>query len=354
MNSGPLLGNERIILVAGPGGVGKTTLAASLGVQLALQGHRTLILTVDPARRLAQALGFKDFSSDLQPVPLPEGTPGTLHATMLDAQRYFDRIVDRFAQSEEQRQTILANPLYRTMVKSLGGTHEYAAMERLFEFSEDPAYDRIVVDTPPTQNAVDLLSAPQRLADFMDNSVLRWFQGPKPIYLKLFQTGTKVAMKLLQRVFGSDFLAAFGTFMDAIDGMQAGFRKRNLEVLELLRSPASAFLLVTLPTEGRYLETEDFSKTLETSRIHLKGIILNRIQSEVPLSPEDIAKTDPATRDSITRWLAYENLLYRNQRRVLDKFAARFTQIPTRLVPLQADPPQDVASLSQLGRLLVK
>lgn len=257
-----LVHDERIILVGGPGGVGKTTLAASIAIGLAQAGHKTVVLTVDPARRLGQALGLSHFSTELQTVNLPNAT-GSLQVSMLDAQRYFDRIITRFARNEEQKAKILANPIYRTMVDSLGGTHEYAAMERLFEFADDTRFDRIVVDTPPTQNALDLLAAPQRLADFMDNSVLRWFQGPKPVYLKLFQTGTKVAMKLLQKIFGSDFLAAFGKLMDDIDGMQAGFRKRNLEVLEVLQSKNSAFLLVTFPSQQRFQESEAFASTLK-------------------------------------------------------------------------------------------
>jgi len=129
-----MIDKEKIILVGGPGGVGKTTLAASIGIGLANAGYRTVVLTVDPARRLAQALGLSGFSTELQQVPLKTDTGGSLHASMLDAQRYFDRIISRFARNEAQKAKILTNPIYRTMVDSLGGTHEYAPMERLFEF----------------------------------------------------------------------------------------------------------------------------------------------------------------------------------------------------------------------------
>src|SRR5688500_15966741 len=144
---------------------------------------------------------------------------GELWASMLDTQRYLDRIVERFATSPGQREKIQNNPLYRSMVDSLGGTAEYAAMERLLEFSSDPRFDRIVVDTPPTQNAVDLLSAPQRMADFMDNTVFRWFQGKAPRYLGLFRQGTKLALKAIEKVFGVDFMRRLSELMDDLEGM---------------------------------------------------------------------------------------------------------------------------------------
>ena len=171
--------DKRIILLGGPGGVGKTSLAAALGIALSQRGHRTLVLTVDPARRLAQALGLDNFSFEVERIQLPN-PDHVLFASMLDSERYFDRLIARLARNPEQRERIIKNPLYRTMVDSLGGTHEYAAMERLLEFAKDDRFDKIIVDTPPTQNAVELFSAPLRLAQFMDTSVLKWFQGQSP------------------------------------------------------------------------------------------------------------------------------------------------------------------------------
>src|SRR5690606_38704449 len=153
--------------------------------------------------------------------------------------------------------------IYRIMVDSLGGSHEYAAMERLLEFAADPQWDHIVVDTPPAENAVELLAAPQRLADFMDNSVLRWFQGSGKFYLSFFKTGTKLAMKALQKIFGSDFLDALGEFLQDLEGMQSGFRARHFEVMELLRSPQSAFFLVSYPSEARFLDSRSFLNSLK-------------------------------------------------------------------------------------------
>lgn len=280
----PIFKKAEVFLVAGPGGVGKTTLSAALGMALASQGFKTIVLTVDPAKRLANALGLELFDHEVQEIPIVGNM--LLFASQLDSQRYFDRLIERFSRTPQQKEKILINPLYRAMVDTLGGTHEYAAMERLLEFVETKSYEKIVVDTPPTQNAVDLLNAPERLADFMDSSVLKWFGGTKPYYVSLFRQGTRLAMKMLRRIFGSEFLETFGKFLDDLEGMHAGFRKRNLEVLELLRGPTTAVLVVNTASETRYLETRAFLQTLGEQRIQVAMLILNRLEplvsSELP------------------------------------------------------------------------
>jgi len=349
-----LLRTRKIFLVGGPGGVGKTTIAAALGIQCAKEGFRTVVLTVDPAKRLAQALGFEGFSTELQEVKAAGVGDDKLYASMLDTQRYFDRVIERFAKRPDQRQKLLNNPLYRIMVDSLGGTHEYAAMERLLEFSNDSQYERIIVDTPPTQNAVDLLSAPQRLADFMDNSVLRWFQGSTPKYLQIFRQGTKLAMKIIQRIFGAEFLKEFAELVDDFDGMQAGFRTRNLEVIQLLQSPATAFMLVTLPTETRYLECENFLETLQNHRIPLSALIMNRIEPEVP-STDSIRDLDatPENRAQIVALLEYYGRLHYLQQKWIQRFDQLLPDALRVTIPRQTHPIHDIASLSELGCRLV-
>lgn len=332
-----LLSQKRIFLMGGPGGVGKTTLAASLGIQAAKSGYKTVVLTVDPAKRLAQSLGFKDFSNDLQKVALDAGYSGELVASMLDVERYFDKVIDRFAKTKEQRDKILNNRLYRTMVESLGGSHEYAAMERLLEFAKDSRFQKLIIDTPPTQNAIDLLSAPQRLADFMDNSVLKWFHRGSPKYMKFFMQGTKLAMKFLEKIFGSDFIAALSETIEDLEGMQSGFRERNLEVLEILKSPACCFMLVTYPSEVRYLETVDFIKTLKGFGISLGGLVLNRIE------PDSALSETPGIRELSE----YQHALYKNQNEWISKFKA--LGLPVILIEKESIPAQDIAALTRLG-----
>jgi anion-transporting ArsA/GET3 family ATPase len=349
-----LFAEKRIFLVGGPGGVGKTTLAASLGVALASAGYKTVVLTVDPARRLAQALGFDGFHSDLQRVTLPDHPQAQLYATMLDTQRYFDRVIERFASTPQQKEKILANPLYRIMVDHLGGTHEYAAMERLLEFARESGYEKIVVDTPPTQNAVDLLSAPQRLAEFMDGAVFKWFQSGGKRYFALLRTGTRIAMKFLKTLFGSDFLDSLGGFFSDLEGMQIGFRERHLEVLELMRGPATAFFLVTYPSEARFLESQSFLQTLAETRIPLSGVFLNRVEPTVPgLLPTDTASASEPDRAAINAVLSYLASLSQQQQPWLDRFEKLAPDNLLRRIPRQIGALHDITALSQIGALLV-
>ena len=344
--------DKRILLVGGPGGVGKTTLAAALGVQLAERGFRTVVLTVDPARRLAQALGFTKFEQDLQEVPLP-GAKGKLSASMLDTQRYLDRVVERFAARPEQREKILNNPLYKIMVESLGGTAEYAAMERLLEFVERPEFEKIIVDTPPSQNALDLLTAPQRMAEFMDNKVLRWFQGSSPRYMSFFKQGTKIVMKMLQRIFGAEFLSSLGQLLDDFEGMQSGFRNRHLEVLRLLKSRETAFFLVTTASEGRFEEAMDFAATLKQQDIPLAGLWVNQLEPAVPAAVPVEIEIDAKSREHVNALLRYHHAIYVAELLWVERFGADLLTLPRRLIPRQTESPQDVAALSRLSGFLV-
>jgi len=342
------LANKKIILIGGPGGVGKTTLAAALGVSLGLRGYRTLVLTVDPARRLAQALGFKDFAYSIKKVISQDYPELQLTASMLDSEHYFDKVIERFARSPEQKKKILENRLYRTMVESLGGSHEYAAMERLLEFVSSDEYDKIIVDTPPTQNALDLLQAPQRLANFMDNSVLKWFQ--KKGGLVLFQRGTQMAMKALQTILGSEFLDNLAAVLGDLEGMQAGFRSRHLAVMELFRDPSSAFVLVTQASEARFLESVEFHKTLQKENIALERLILNRLEPDFQSSsPIELEK------DCLT-WFTALQKHFEELRLVQQKWSEAFQaaiKVPTIRVKRKSTLMSDIHALKQLGDELI-
>ncbi len=346
MNS--IFHDKRVFIVGGPGGVGKTTLAASLGVQLAQAGYRTVVLTVDPARRLAQALGFESFPKDIQRIPLP-GAKGTLSASMLDTERYFDRIIETFAVSPDQKNKILGNPFYRTIVDSLGGSHEYAAMERLLEFATSSDYDKVIVDTPPSDNARELFDAPQRMADFMDNSVLKWFQGGGKLYTQFFRTGTKLALSALKLVFGAEFLDSLGRFLGDLEGMQAGFQKRNLQVLEILQGPQAAFLLVTVPSEARAQDCEAFVRTLKDKRIPLSQMLFNQLESK----PTGFSKDSTPENKAIQRILQFQNALFEEQQEWAKRIE-KSTGLSAVCIPRRSNAPRSIADLSELGALLVK
>lgn len=337
---------KKLFLVGGPGGVGKTTLAASLAIELARQGHRTVVLTVDPARRLAQALGLTGFDRDLQKVDVGGGE---LWASMLDTEHYFDRVIAKFATSPDQRDRILGHPLYRTMVENLGGSHEYAAMERLLEFVKDPRFDKVVVDTPPSDNASELFEAPQRMADFMDNSVLKWFQGGGKLYLQLFRAGTRVAMGALKLIFGGEFLDSLGGFLADLEGMQAGFQRRNLEVLETLRAPSTAFFLVSVPSEARADDCARFLQTLRGKQIGVTRLVLNRLE---PASATASNTGDRSLDERVRRIAGYQQALHAQQALWADRMAAQVDRPVVRLAEKQG-PFHDVAGLSELGRLLL-
>lgn len=341
--------SKRIFLIGGPGGVGKTTVAASLAVSLSLKGYRTLVLTVDPAKRLAQALGLKDFDKALQTVNLPDAPSSKLTASMLDSQHYFDKVIERFARSEEQKDKIKQNRLYRTMVESLGGTHEYAAMERLLEFASNTDYDKIVVDTPPTQNALDLLQAPQRLANFMDNSVLKWFQKKGGFHF--FQKGTQLAMRALQTILGGEFIDNLALFLNDLEGMQTGFRERHLAVLDLLRHPSTAFVLVTQPSEARLLETLEFQKVLQKEQIHLEKLILNRMEPNFShLNFKNLTADNRAWFESWAHFLAELHL-------VQTKWAAAFgaaLKVPTSSISRSSTAMNHLSALIQIGTNLLE
>lgn len=336
--------DKKLILVGGPGGVGKTTLSAALAVQCALKGHRTVVLTVDPARRLAQALGLSEFSSDLTQVPLPAGA-GTLQASMLHAERDFDRLIRRVSPTPEHAERILTNPMYRVMVESLGGTHEYAAMEKLLEFATEGNFDRIVIDTPPTQNAMDLLSAPTRLSSFMDNKVFQWFLGESPTYLRLFQAGTQLAMKLLQNVLGADFLKNFATFIGAFQGLQGEFQRRNVEVLKLLKGEETGFYLVSFPSESRYREAVAFQSVLQEQGIPVRALLLNRVE------PRDLLD-EKSFLPPWDRLALYHRQLVTAQQKWRGEFGISFSRGLLKEVPWMGEI-HDLAGLTRIGDLLV-
>jgi len=342
------LTSKKIILIGGPGGVGKTTLAASLAVSLSTRGFKTLVLTVDPAKRLAQALGFQDFSSPLQKVPVPHQPEAELWASMLDSEHYFDKVIERFAKSKEQKDKIVHNRLYRTIVDSLGGSHEYAAMERLLEFAHSSDFDKIVVDTPPTQNALDLIRAPQRLANFMDNSVFRWFQ--KKGGIGFLSRGTHFAMKALQKVLGSEFLESLSLFLTDLEGMQTGFKERHLAVLELFRSSITSFVLVTQASEARFIESIEFQKALQLEQIQLERLILNRMDPH--WGPMAFSGFDKPEQEWLTAVHQYSDELHLVQEKWASAFQAALN-LPTHRLEKMKQPIQNAQTLNELGNRLL-
>jgi anion-transporting ArsA/GET3 family ATPase len=279
---------RRVVVCVGCGGVGKTTVAAAVALEAARAGRRALVLTIDPARRLADALGVEKLGN--QPEPLPRaaltelGVPaqGSLSALMLDMKRTFDDLVTRFAESAAARDRILRNPIYRHVSDALAGSVEYSAMEKVYELSRSDAYDTIVVDTPPAQHALDFLDAPERLLEFLDSRLVHLLIHPAMaagrMGFRWFERGTRRALGLIERISGIGFLEDLSEFLMAFEHMSEGFQARAKEVRALLLGPQTAFVLVASPESESVKQAQRFLERLEGADVRVAGIVANRVR----------------------------------------------------------------------------
>lgn len=272
-----------VVVCAGSGGVGKTTTAAALAVHGALQGRRTIVMTIDPARRLADALGLRTLGNEARAVPLPG--PGSLSAMMLDQKGAWDALVERYAPSDEVRQRILTNRFYQNLSGSFAGSQEYMAIEQLAELHASGRYDLIVVDTPPTRHALDFLDAPKRIAAFLDRGVVRWFV--KPYFsagwatLRVVNRAAGTLLRRLEDATGVKALVEISDFFNSMSGLFDGFEHRVQAVDKLLRSRGTAFVLVATPEEQMLTEAEEFCRKLAELSIPLRAMVFNRVHPEV-------------------------------------------------------------------------
>jgi anion-transporting ArsA/GET3 family ATPase len=271
----------RIIVCCGSGGVGKTTTAAALGLRAAERGRNVVVLTVDPARRLAQSMGLSSLDNTPRPVPLPDAAgDGTLDAMMLDMKRTFDEIVEGHADPGRAEQ-ILANPFYQSLSSSFAGTQEYMAMEKLGQLRRTEQWDLIVVDTPPSRSALDFLDAPQRLSRFLDGRLIKLLTAPTRAggraYLKVVNVSFGVLTGIVTKVLGAQVLRDVQTFVSAFDTMFGGFRERAEDTYRLLQTPGTAFLVVATPEPDALREASYFVERLAEDRMPLAGLILNRV-----------------------------------------------------------------------------
>jgi anion-transporting ArsA/GET3 family ATPase len=270
----------RIIVCCGSGGVGKTTAAAAIGLRAAERGRQTCVLTVDPARRLAQSMGLTSLDNTPRPVDgVGVGSGGSLHAMMLDMKRTFDEIVEAHADPDRAAQ-ILANPFYQSLSSSFAGTQEYMAMEKLGQLRRADEWDLIVVDTPPSRNALDFLDAPQRLGRFLDGRLIRVLATPvkagRP-YMKVLNAGFSMMTGALTKLLGAQVLRDAQTFITAFDTMFGGFRERAESTYRLLQAPGTSFLVVAAPEPDALREASYFVERLDEERMPLAGLILNRV-----------------------------------------------------------------------------
>ena len=294
----------QIVICAGPGGVGKTTISAAIALEGALRGRETVVVTIDPAKRLADALGLEELSNEPRRVP-PEkfaewGLPACpLDAMMLDTKTTFDDLVHRYAKSEEKAKGIIENGFYQAISGALSGTHEYMAMEKLYELHQRRAYDVIVLDTPPTKHALDFLMAPSRMTNVLDKSVLdvlmRPFDRAGRLSLGLLARAAKKVAKKIDDVVGLQFVHDLSEFFQAFEGMYDGFRDRAKKVNELLREKVTAFVVVAAPLTIPLREAEFFLEKLRELEMPVAALVLNRVQESV-LPPDAQASVHAVVR----------------------------------------------------------
>jgi anion-transporting ArsA/GET3 family ATPase len=296
---GELLRTRRVLVTVGAGGVGKTTTAAALAVAAACAGRRVLCLTIDPAKRLAQSLGFEKIDQEAAVVDRARFAAaglelkGSLTVMMLDTKRTFDELVVKYSSSPEKAKKLLDNRLYKYMSGSLAGTQEYMAVEKLVAVKDDPAYDLILLDTPPTSNALDFLDAPERLMDALDSSTMKWFvdafETSGKFSLNLLAKSASVVLKAMGRITGGGFLEAMAEFIAQLNELFGGFKQRAQLVQKALRSKDVAFVLVTSPAPMSLREVVYFAERLEEHKMPLGAFVVNRLHVAPP-GPNRLAK----------------------------------------------------------------
>ncbi len=336
---------HRLLVVVGAGGVGKTTLAAALGVASARAGRRSLVMTFDPSRRLKDTLSVGDAAAR-KPVAVETEGPATLHASLLDARWTFDRLVDRYAPDEAARRRIRDNRFYRRLRGNLAGILEYMAVERLYEVAQETRYERIVLDTPPTAQALDFIEAPDRITGFLNSGAVRfasrsWFDESGRLrpakHLGWLGRGLE---RMLDEMVGLDLLRDLSEFIQAFDPLYEGFRSRAEAVRHLLRSRETLFVLVAGPGRERVPETMFFARRLEEAGYRVGPVIVNRVHP--PAAVELAADGDPG--EALLRWLGERDRRGLEELRDLIRPPHYVVE-----VPMLERAPVDVPALARLG-----
>ncbi|MCU1459413.1 MAG: oxyanion-translocating ATPase [Actinomycetia bacterium] len=366
---GAVIERAHIVICCGTGGVGKTTTAAVLAIEGARRGRNAVVVTIDPAKRLAQTLGLEALSDTAHEIdrdrwdPENDAAPdGRLSALMLDSKTTFDALVTRYAATPDQGERILENRFYRNVSGALGGTQEYMAMEKLHELHEDGDYDLIVVDTPPTRHALDFLDAPARLLRLLDNRIFRLLMMPTRSIVRVAGVAVQAFLRTISRVVGTEVIDDVVSFFRAFEGMEAGFRDRAAAVQRLIAGPTTAFVLVTSARREAVEEAAFFADRLQESGLSVAALAVNRVHPSFgTASPEglrervktlDDAPGDAAARARLAQ--TYANLAdFRtvaiHERHEIDQVRNRIGTAATAFVPYLARDVHDFGALRQVG-----
>jgi anion-transporting ArsA/GET3 family ATPase len=374
-----LLRDRHVLVCCGTGGVGKTTTAAVLALSAARAGRDAVVVTIDPAKRLADTLGVEELGNVAHEIDRtrwdPNGTAppgGRLSALMLDTRTTFDALVNRYASGPDQAQRILENRFYRNIAGAMSGTQEYMAMEKLYELHEEGGHDVIVVDTPPTRHALDFLDAPARLTRLLDNRIFRFLMVPARTGLRVAGVAVQAFFRAVGKVVGSEAIEDIVAFFRAFEGMEQGFRERATSVTALLADPATGFVLVTSPRHDAVEEALFFAERLRASHLAVAGLVVNRVHPHFGESLDLDAlrgraaqlatRADDEVGDAraVAARLAarYQNLvdytsLARTERRELDDAARRIGASAVAFVPSLPHDVVDFAALDAVATHLL-
>jgi anion-transporting ArsA/GET3 family ATPase len=362
--------STRILVTCGSGGVGKTTTAAAIALLGAEAGRRTVVLTIDPARRLAQSMGLTELDNTPRAVHGVAG--GRLFAMMLDMKRTFDDVVLEHSTPERAEQ-IFANPFYQSLSSSFAGTQEYMAMEKLGQLAATGEWDLIVVDTPPSRSALDFLDAPNRLGRFLDGRMIRVLTAPARAGgrtgMKVMTAGIGMFAKVFSRVLGGDLIRDLSAFVSALESMFGGFRERAQQTNELLKAPGTAFVVVAAPEPDALREASYFVERLSAERMPLAGLVVNRVhrtadvpggaaltcaRAEAAAQSLQARKQDDPTRLAVTALRVHAEIAGAAERdaRMAKRFATAHPDVATVAVPALPVDVHDLDGLRAIGRLL--
>jgi len=351
----------RVVVTCGSGGVGKTTTAAAMALHAAGTGRKVAVLTIDPARRLAQSLGLGELDNEPRRVRVEQaGDTGELWAMMLDTTTTFDEMVISNATADLAAK-ILANPFYKTISTSFSGTQEYMAMEKLSQLSATDRFDLIVVDTPPSRSALDFLDAPARLSSFLDGRMIRLLSAPGRGMMRIVGTGFQIFTRAVTSVIGGQMLADAATFVQLFEGMFGGFRQRAEVTYDLLRSSRTAFVVVAVPEADALREASYFADRLRAERMPLAGLVLNR--THPPTADLSLAATQSAVADlegsaplAAAALSVHADLLAvrAQERRMRARFDRAHPDLPVVEVPALPFDAHDLPALRQIAEQLTR
>jgi anion-transporting ArsA/GET3 family ATPase len=362
-----ILDTAGIIVCCGSGGVGKTTVSAALGLRAAERGRRVVVLTIDPARRLAQSLGLSELDNVPRAVEDAGADGGELHAMMLDMKRTFDEIVLTHATPEKAEQ-ILANPFYQSLSGSLAGTQEYMAMEKLGQLHADGDWDLIVVDTPPTRSALDFLDAPERVSSFLEGRMMRMLLAPAKMggraYMKVFSAGVGMFTGVLGKITGAELMRDVSNFLAASESTFGGFRERAQQTYTLLKDSGTSFVVVAAPEPAALREAAYFVERLSSERMPLAGLVVNKVHrtaaSELT-AERSIAAAETLAERGIEPIARAALLVHADRVRIAEReqqeiagFVGTSPRVPLAEVEAMATDVHDLDALRRIGAALAK